>query len=366
MRKSAVLFLGFILLALMFAPMHGVAQSANGIWISTAELQQLPTSGPEWDHLKAEADKATGSPNLSNQNDDTNVRVMAKALVFARTGIESYRGDVIDACMAAIGTQKGGRTLALARELIAYIIAADLVGLPATENASFRDFLQNVRNETLSGRTLVSTHENRPNNWGTHAGATRAAIAVYLGDTAELARCAQVFKGWLGDRNAYAGFTYGALDWQFDSKNPVGVNPSGATRNGHSIDGVLPDDQRRAGGFSWPPPKENYVWEALQGVLAQAVILYRQGFDVWNWQNQAVLRAVKWLYEQANFPAAGDDGWEPHVVNFYYSTDFPAPVPANPGKNVGWTDWTHGLRTNTGGGGNSSPAAPQNLRIGSN
>ena len=32
--------------------------------------------------------------------------------------------------------------------------------------------------------TLVSTHENRPNNWGTHAGAARAAVARYLGDSA--------------------------------------------------------------------------------------------------------------------------------------------------------------------------------------
>ena len=43
-------------------------------------------------------------------------------------------------------------------------------------------------------------------------------------------------------------------------------------------DGVLPDDQRRSGGFVWPPTKENYVWEALQGAIAQAVILHRAGF----------------------------------------------------------------------------------------
>ncbi len=365
MNRSKKICFWVILLAIVSVSMQGYCQSANGIWMSRTELQQLPTSGPEWDNLKTEADKATGTPNLSNQDDPTNVRVLAKALVFARTGIEAYRTDVINACMGAIGTEKGGRTLALARELIAYVIAADLVGLPAAENASFRNFLQTVRNETLNGRTLISTHEDRPNNWGTHAGATRAAIAVYLDDTAELARCAQVFKGYLGDRSSYSGFTYGDLDWQADPQNPVGINPPGSIKNSHSIDGVLPDDQRRSGGFAWPPPKENYVWEALQGALAQAVILYRQGFDVWNWENQALLRAVKWLHEQANFPAEGDDTWEPHIINFYYQANFPAPVPANAGKNIGWTDWTHGLQANTGGG-NSSPTAPQNLRVGSN
>jgi hypothetical protein len=104
---------------------------------------------------------------------------------------------------------------------------------------------------------------------------------------------------------------------------------------------VLPDDQRRAGTFRWPPPKENYVYEGLQGALAEAVILHRAGYDVFNWQDRALLRAFQWLHTQASFPATGDDSWEPYVVNKYYGTSFPAPVPSKPGKNVGWTDWTH-------------------------
>src|SRR3972149_4721930 len=150
---------------------------------------------------------------------------------------------------------------------------------------------------------------------------------------------AQVFKGWLGDRSAHAGFEYGDLAWQCDPGNPVGINPAGCTKQGHSVDGVLPDDQRRGGGFTWPPPHENYVWEALQGALVQAVLLHRAGYDVWNWEDQALLRAARWLHEQASFPATGDDSWQPHIINFYYGTGFPAPVPSSPGKNLGWTDW---------------------------
>ena len=122
----------------------------------------------------------------------------------------------------------------------------------------------------------------------------------------------------------------------------MGVNQPGTAKQGHSIDGVLPDDQRRGGSFQWPPPKENYVYEALQGALAQAVILHNAGYDVWNWEDRALLRAFQWLHEQAEFPAEGDDTWQPHLVNFYYGTRFPAPIPSRPGKNVGWTDWTHG------------------------
>ncbi len=316
----------------------------TGIWTSREELASIPMSGAAWTRLKSEADASAGSPDVSNQDDPVNVRIMAKALVYARTGQASYRDQVINACMAAIGTEQGGRTLALGRELIAYVIAADLVGLPADKDQTFRAWLQRTLTEVLDGKTLVSTHEDRPNNWGTHAGASRAAVAAYLGNTQELERVARVFKGWLGDRSSYAGFSYGELGWQVDPANPVGINPKGATKSGHSIDGVLPDDQRRAGGFSWPPPAENYVYEALQGALAQAVILDRAGYDVWNWEDKALLRAFQWLHTQAGFPAGGDDSWQPHVINHYYGTNFPAPVPGGSGKNVGWTDWTHGAR----------------------
>ncbi len=164
---------------------------------------------------------------------------------------------------------------------------------------------------------------------------------AYLGDQGDLARVAQVFKGWLGDRSSYAGFTYGDLSWQCNSSSPVGINPTGCSKSGHSIDGVLPDDQRRSGGFTWPPPQENYVYEALQGALMQAVILQRAGYDAFGWENKALLRAFQWLYNVDQFSATGDDNWEPFVINYYYGTSFPAKSPTTPGKNVGWTDWTH-------------------------
>ena len=325
------------------AMVHPFSATAHGIWTSAGELALLPTSGTAWNSLLAEANRATGTPDIINQDDDTDVRVLAKALVFARTGNQSYRTQVIDACMRAIGTERGGRTLALARNVIGYVLAADLVGLPSDKDATFRAWLRTLlRTEQFTGgpTTLVATHEERPNNWGTHAGASRAAIAVYLDDQAELARCAQVFRGWLGDRSSYSGFQYGDVSWQADSSRPVGINPRGATKGGHSIDGVLPDDQRRAGGFLWPPPKENYVWEALQGAVAQAMILSRAGYDAWEWSDQALLRATDWLHGECNFPASGDDTWIPYALNYFYAADFPAPVPSNPGKNLGWTDWT--------------------------
>jgi hypothetical protein len=350
-----------VMLSLFLVAGNGHAQepAGKGIWISLEEIKTLPISGDAWTKLQSEAEKDLRNPDLSNQDDSTNVLVLAKALVYARTGERRYREDVIQACSAAIGTEKGGRTLALGRELIAYVIAADLVGLPPETDEPFRSWLREALRDNLDGKKLVSTHEERPNNWGTHAGASRVAVAVYLGDEEELLRCSRVFKGWLGDRSSYDGFSYGSLAWQADPDAPVGINPPGATRDGHSIDGVLPDDQRRGGDFRWPPPHENYVYEALQGALAQAVILHRAGFDVWNWEDRALLRAFEWLHNVANFPATGDDSWQPHLINFFYGTEFPAPVPSNPGKNIGWTDWTHGTR---GLSDDVAPAPPINLR----
>ena len=103
----------------------------------------------------------------------------------------------------------------------------------------------------------------------------------------------------------------------------------------------MPDDQRRGGEFSWPPPKENYVYEALQGILAQAIILSRQGYDVWEWEDRAILRAFNWLYKEADYRARKDDTWQVYVINNFYGKDFPTTVPSKPGKNVGYTDWTH-------------------------
>jgi hypothetical protein len=330
------------------------------IWISDSEITRLPSSGTYWNALLSEANQSTASPNLSDQNDRTNVTVLAKALVYVKTGQVQYRNEVIQACMDAMETENGGRTLALGRELGAYVLAADLVGLPSTEDTQFRNWLSDVRTETLDGRTLISTHRDRPNNWGTMAGGSRIAAAIYLNDTTDLSECAMVFKGFCGDRTSWNKFSFKALYWQYDSLNPVPINPKGATKNGpdehnnwaiRNIDGVLPDDQRRwqdsndpmSGEFIWCDSalKEEYPWESLQGVIVQAVLLHRQGYDAFNWEDQAVLRAYKWINEVANNPADGDDIWQMPLVDYYYGTSYWDSTRGSPGKNMGWTWWTH-------------------------
>ena len=327
-----------------------VAQtSREGIWISPAELAALPTSGAAWNNVLSAANKSCGTVDLANQEQNNNVCILAKALVFARTGTTSYRSDVVSAIRQIVNAPRyNGRALALGRELAAYVIAADLIDLRrhnASLDSDFRAELRELLTTYTSGaaRNLVDCHERRPNNWGTMCGASRAAVAVYLGDTVELDRTADVFRGYLGERSAYAGFAYGSdLSWQCDPARPVGINPAGCRRYGRDLGGILPDDQRRGGSYSWPPPRENYVWEALQGAVTQAVILERAGYPAFQWGDQALLRSVEWLHEVVNYPAEGDDRWQVHALNRYYGTSFPTSVPATSGKIMGWTDWTHG------------------------
>ncbi len=339
-RRKAALGALVLVSSLGAWPVAAAQEVREGVWISAAEIRALPTQGKAWVALLDAAESPVIAPSLALRNSNDDVIVLAKALAYVRTGEARYRLGVHFAVSGVMGTERDSDALSLGRNLPGYVIAADLVGLPGQVETAFRDWLRTLPDKPLNGGTLRRIHERRPNNWGTHAGGARAVIARYLGDDRELARIAQVFRGWLGERSAYDDFQFGDLSWQADPANPVGINPRGARRNGHSLDGVLPDDQRRGGDFTWPPPKENYVYEALQGALLQAMVLSRAGYDVWEWGDRALLRAAQWLEREAAFPAEGDDTWQPWVINYHYGTNLRTVLPAQPGKNVGWTDWT--------------------------
>lgn len=319
--------------------------SSVPVWISPAEVMALPTTGEAWTTLVTEAKKTGDSPKISDQNSNSDVRTLARALVGVRLNDPVLIARAMSDISNAMGTERGARTLAVGRNLPSYVAAAGVLNLadrnPALD-AKFRTWLASFKTQKFDGETLAQTHERRPNNWGTHAGAARIAAALYLGDGNELARSATVFRGWLGDRGAYSGFSYGDKSWQSDPNKPVGINPIGATIKGHSVDGALPEEMRRAGSFRYPFPKENYAWEALQGAYVQAEMLYKAGYTtVYSWSDQALLRAVRWLNDQAKYPADGDDRWLISLVNKRYQTTLPAYAKANAGKNIGWTSWTH-------------------------
>lgn len=320
----------------------------EGIWLSPRELAALPRSGQAWDELRRIAEADWGEPDLADKDSKHDTSTLAAALAYARTKDASYLRSVLKALDSVMGTEEGGRTLALGRNLPSYVIAADLVDLRQVDpvlEAEFRSWISDIRSKEFDGRSLISTHEERPNNWGTHAGAARIAIGAYLSDIPDLQRAAAVFRGYLGDRRAYRGFQFGHLDWQAYEGAPVGINRAGASRDGHLIDGALPEEMRRGGDLRWPPKDTGYAWEALQGATVQAELLHRQGYDTWSWEDRALLRAAEFLErldgEVGDWWADGDDLWQPWLLNHAYGTDLPASSPTRPGKNMGFTDWSH-------------------------
>ena len=334
---------------------------AEGIWISAAELAGLPTSGKAWSEMKAAADGDFGEPNVAALSGDHDVNTLAAALVYARTGDESYRQRTAEAIHAVFGTEYSGRrsgedsaigasSATISRHLLPYVVAADLIKLAEYDpllDEAFRTWIDSLRYAEWGDRTLIYNDENRLNNRGRLAGASRAAVAAYLGDEAELARAAQVFKGYLGDADSYAGFRLpDEFSWQGAVTGTIGVNSAGAAIDDFSIDGALPEEMGRGCPFQIPPCPTGAPWEALQGIVAEAVILSRQGYDVWNWEDQAILRAIQFLndlnlqYPVDEWWARGDERWIPWVINQVYGTDFLAEI-GRPGKIMAWTDWSH-------------------------
>ncbi|MGH9147926.1 MAG: alginate lyase family protein [Vicinamibacterales bacterium] len=298
--------------------------------------------------------------------------VLARALVAVRLGDSEFttglRDEVVALLEQVIGSENGASALYVGRNLATYVIAADIIDLPTTrpdfDEFVFKPWLRSLARKEFRDRTLRSCHEDRPNNWGTHCGASRIAAAAYLNDRAEIARAASVFQGWLGDRQSYARFKFDptASTWMSDPSCPTSdqdchprpINPAGATLRGYNVDGVIVDDQRRSERFRfrWPPKYTFYPYGALGGAVVQASILQRFGFDAWHWSEDAIRRAVEWMYDDRN----GKDKWDTcddadkryvlDLVDHAYGSNFIgrmncAPAPSGPGRNIAWTSWTH-------------------------
>lgn len=308
-----------------------VAQGQN-IWISESEIMQLPTSGSAWENVFDDAQNNL-NPDLGDPGNDSDVYCYAKALVYVRTGEESYRQDVIQGITDAIGTH-GGSVRYLGLGLLGYIIAGDLVRLPTAIDNAWREYLTDVRFWIPSdeSRDLLTVHEERPNNWGTTAGASRLALALYIGDTSDFNRGVDVYLGFLDGSWPH---DYGDDCWREGVSPPQGINPVG-----HEWAGCIPDDQRRSG---CPPDVEcgNYPRSGSAGTIAQALIIQRNSsVDSWGHEDAAVLRSFQFIEDNGcGWP--GDDEWQPWLVNWAYGTDFTAVDSPRHGKNMGYTDWTH-------------------------
>jgi hypothetical protein len=316
--------------------------TSDGLWLSKAEIMALPASGTAWNAVRAEAYAGWGTADLSDNNSTHDTSTLAGALVGVRLNDEALKQKTRSAIMSSMNSGYA-RVLELSRNITSYVIAADLVGLSAADDAKFRTFVGALRFKALSGHSggdnMHETALMSANNWGGMARAASTAISLYLGDTARVNELVTAQRAFLGEDVA-SDMTYTSTNWHA-SQQKAGINRRGATISGKSVDGVIPEDQRRTGEFTWPAPKGSYPWEALQGALVTSTLLSRARKLSIHAGDDALVRAFAWLYFSNNNPASNDDKWQPWLLNKLANADFAAAAPAGFGKNMGWTDWTH-------------------------
>ncbi|MGE5374676.1 MAG: DNRLRE domain-containing protein, partial [Bacteroidota bacterium] len=121
--------------------------TSGSMWISASELMSLPTSGTAWDKMRTTAYGSWGTPDLKNQDNKHAINTLAGALVFARTGDATLRSKVRDAIIAAKRTidessewQTTNGVLAAGRQIGAYVISADLIGLKSFDSGADNEF----------------------------------------------------------------------------------------------------------------------------------------------------------------------------------------------------------------------------------
>jgi len=95
------------------SPPGFAGQTAVGLWISAPELAALPESGPGWANVFNEAQQQCRTPRLSDQEDQGDVCLLSKALVYLRTGENRYRDEVVSALTMMVASPPyRGRALA--------------------------------------------------------------------------------------------------------------------------------------------------------------------------------------------------------------------------------------------------------------
>ena len=374
-RARLVALLVATALALPIALVPTRADAATDyILMSRSALMARPVSGTAWTKMRELAAGADGTPNLCNQDNDHHLRTLAAALVYARTGDARFGTKARSGVMAAIGTQRVGcnnATLALGRQLAAYVLAADFAGLSGSNDTTFRSWLSAIRTKVIGGHSiwnsLERTQHDSANNWGAYAGAARIAASLYLGDTSDVSQASRITRGFLGDRAAFAGFetniSSSALSWTCSgsASTYTPVNPA-CTKSGINVDGAVVADLSRGGALKWPPGSTGiaYQLDSIQGLGLQVELLYQNGYSgAWNWSNDALKRMAAIVTRSAS---SGGTGWNgtkaarqmPWLLNLRYGTNIPT-ASAGAGRAIGFTDWLYGGGASSGGGSSSPP-----------
>jgi hypothetical protein len=376
-RRGIAALVGALVLSIVAATSAWTAPAdaaSTYLLISRSDLLARPTSGSAWSSLKSVADGSLGGANLCDQDEDHHLRTMAAALVYARTGSSSYKTKATSGIMTAIKTQTvgcGNAVLALARQLPAYVFAADFIGLSGTNETTFRSWLSVIRTKVIGGHSVWNSLENTQrrsaNNWGAHAGAARIAASLYLGDTDDVSQAARIAQGFLGDRTKYTSFTENLgsedLSWACGSASTYTPINKACTKSGINVDGGIVADISRGGSLRWPPAPLgiSYQVESIAAMGIQLELLSRNGYgSAWSWSSSALKRAAQLVQRSA---ASGGDGWNessassqiPWLLNLRYGKFLPTRSVAL-GRGIGFASWLWSGGSGGTSGGSLAPA----------
>ena len=211
---------------------------------------------------------------------------MASALVYARTGDAAYGERARAQIMAAIGTEQEGATnsiLSLGRQLGAYVLAADFIGLSGADDERFRAWLDAIRTRELGGHGRWTSLIGDPRGRAEQLGLVRRRIADRRQPVPRRHRrrraAAQVLRGFLGDRSAWTGSSRSRARraGRATRRTYTPINPP-CTRGGIDLDGAIVRDIDRGGNRKWPPGRDGigYTLESLQGADAPGRAADRQ------------------------------------------------------------------------------------------
>ena len=306
---------------------------------SPAELAVLPTTGTAWTSMKAIADGSLGSADLTDQDNRHSVKTLGVALVANRLDSDMYRAKARVAILSAIGTERVGAEnsiLALGRQLGAYVLAADLIGLSGADDSTFRSWLSSIRTRNLGGHsrwyTLRDTAIDSSNNWGTFALASLTAADAYLGDTVALDRDWRIFDG------------YGDGSWPFGRSSSY--QATWACPEGFAINPASCTDLRKQGAAvedasrTTFPTIGGYPAETAQGFVITAELLARAGRPAWTVNNAQVCRHAMWRQRLGNLNYSSADRYVTWFTNARCGQSQPT-VAAGYGRVFGYTDWLY-------------------------
>ena len=319
-----------------------------GLWISPAELAWLPLEGSAWRAVLAVAEGDLGTANVADQDSTHDGNTLACALAAARTGRADLRRKATGALSSAIGTEAGARWLAIGRNLGAYVIAADVLGI---RSGPIYEWLGGFLTRTL--RANNTDEQVLVGNWSSGSNASAqtgfvtAALSVYTKDFARLATFWDGYRRYCGDRTSPVKQTSNSDAWQFVPSDPVAIQDKGAVKQGCRLDGAIGNDMSRGGDDVCSPGWTLYPWVGLEGVVPAALVFARAGYPAWEIADEAIRRAhdYLWFLRQTTGNPDWFDGRRAnecvYLVNRAYGMRFPCSLPVDGGRTFGFSDWTH-------------------------